>query len=129
MDNRLKLLKIFKKISAIAFGVSFLMALVLFAKIGTQYISPIKAKYIFIGAGAVAFFFNLLSFESSKHNPIFSFIFWLGSIVVFVGLVFLIFRWPYSMIILIGGLVILGTSFFVNPTKGNAKKDSDLLDN
>lgn len=130
MDNKKRLLDIFKKIAGVAFAVSFLMAIVLFGNIGREYISLITAKYVFIGAGAVALLFNFLSFEAGRHNPIFSFVYWAGSLVVFIGLVFFIMRWPFGMYILVSGLIVLGGSLLLSPQrKEESKKKDDLLDN
>ncbi len=129
MENKKRLLEIFKRIAGVAFAVSFLMAIVLFANIGREYISLITAKYVFIGAGAIALLFNLLSFESGKHNPLFSFVYWAGSLIVFTGLVFFIMRWPYAVYILVGGLIILGGSLLLSPNRKEVDKSSnDLLD-
>ena len=129
MDNRKQMLEIFKRIAGVAFALSFLMAIVLFADVGRQYISLITAKYTFISAGAVALLFNLLSFQSGKHNPIFSFVYWVGSLIVFTGLVFFIMRWPFGVYILTGGLVILGGSLLLSPNRKEKDKSSDdLLD-
>ncbi len=129
MDNRKQMLEIFKRIAGVAFALSFLMAIVLFADVGRQYISLITAKYTFISAGAVALLFNLLSFESGKHNPVFSFVYWVGSLIVFTGLVFFIMRWPFGVYILTGGLVILGGSLLLSPNRKEMDKSSDdLLD-
>ena len=129
MDNRKQMLEIFKRIAGVAFALSFLMAIVLFADVGRQYISLITAKYTFISAGAVALLFNLLSFESGKHNPVFSFVYWVGSLIVFTGLVFFIMRWPFGVYILTGGLVILGGSLLLSPNRKEIDKSSDdLLD-
>ena len=123
------MLEIFKRIAGVAFALSFLMAIVLFADVGRQYISLITAKYTFISAGAVALLFNLLSFESGKHNPVFSFVYWVGSLIVFTGLVFFIVRWPFGVYILTGGLVILGGSLLLSPNRKEMDKSSDdLLD-
>lgn len=129
MDNRKQMLEIFKRIAGVAFALSFLMAIVLFADVGRQYISLITAKYTFISAGAVALLFNLLSFQSGKHNPVFSFVYWVGSLIVFTGLVFFIMRWPFGVYILTGGLVILGGSLLLSPNRKEMDKSSDdLLD-
>lgn len=129
MVNRKQMLEIFKRIAGVAFALSFLMAIVLFADVGRQYISLITAKYTFISAGAVALLFNLLSFESGKHNPVFSFVYWVGSLIVFTGLVFFIMRWPFGVYILTGGLVILGGSLLLSPNRKEMDKSSDdLLD-
>ena len=121
------MLEIFKRIAGVAFALSFLMAIVLFADVGRQYISLITAKYTFFSAGAVALLFNLLSFESGKHNPVFSFVYWVGSLIVFTGLVFFIMRWPFGVYILTGGLVILGGSLLLSPNRKEMDKSSDNL--
>lgn len=118
-----------KKISGIAFGVAFIMAIVLFTGNGRSYISISSAKLIFIVSGAVGLFLNLLGFKSGKSNIVFSFLYWAGSLITFFGLIFLIMRWPYGYYIVISGMVVLGISFVV-PEKilEQGKNESDLLD-
>lgn len=118
-----------KKISGIAFGVAFIMAIVLFTGNGRSYISISSAKLIFIVSGAVGLFLNLLGFKSGKSNIVFSFLYWAGSLITFFGLIFLIMRWPYGYYIVISGMVVLGISFVV-PEKilDQGKNESDLLD-
>ena len=118
-----------KKIAGIAFGIAFLMAIVLFTGNGRSYISISTAKIIFIISGAVGLFMNLLSFRSGKNGSVFSFLYWAGSLVVFLGLIFLIMRWPYGYYIVIGGMSILGISFILPEKLVSPKKnDSELLD-
>ena len=129
MDNKAKLMDTFKKIAAVAFIVSFIMGAMLVGKMGASYLSPITAKYIFIGSGAIALFFNLLSFDTGKNNPIFNFIYWIGSIVVFGGLVSLMMRWPYAMYTVIAGIALLGVSFLISPERKPKENRTDILDN
>lgn len=120
---------ILKRIAAVCFAIAFLMAIVLFARVGTQYISMPTARIVFIVSGAIALVLNLFSFQSGKHNPTFNLVFWLGSIVLFVGLIFQFMYWPYSRYIIIGGLGITGISYFLGPTLITGKSDnSDVLD-
>ena len=80
-------------------------------------------------SGATALVLNLFSFQSSKHNPIFSFFYWTGSIVLFTGLVFQLMLWQYSNIIVLTGLGITGAYFFLTPELVEPKKDdSEILD-
>lgn len=116
-----------KRISGVAFAVAFLMGIVLFTGIGREYIPHQWAKYIFMFAGGVAIFLNLLNFQDSKHNPVFSFVYWTGTITTFVGLIFKIMHWPYFSIIFIAGLLLIGTSFFI-PSQKKEEKRSDILD-
>jgi hypothetical protein len=118
-----------KRISSICFAVAFLMAIVLFARVGTDYISLSTARIIFMISGASALVMNLFSFQSSKQNPVFTLVFWLGSIVLFVGLIFQFQHWPYHQIIVISGLAITGISFFLSPSllTGDST-NNDVLD-
>lgn len=118
-----------KRISSICFAIAFLMALLLFARVGTRYISMSTARVIFMISGASALILNLFSFQSSKHNPVFSLVFWLGSIVLFIGLIFQFQHWPYHQIIVISGLAITGISFFLSPSLLTGKpNNTDVLD-
>lgn len=118
-----------KKIAGVAFGIAFLMAIVLFTGNGRSYISIPVAKMIFIIAGAIGLFLNLLSFRTGKNGSVFSFLYWAGSLIVFLGLIFLLMHWPYGYYIVIAGMAVLGISFIV-PEKiiEQGKNDSDLLD-
>ncbi|PHR34170.1 MAG: hypothetical protein COA38_04355 [Fluviicola sp.] len=105
------------------------MAIVLFARVGTNYISISTARIIFMIAGASALVLNLFSFQSNKQNPVFTLVFWLGSVVLFVGLIFQFKHWPYHKVIVIVGLAITGISFFLSPSLLTGKSDtSDVLD-
>lgn len=118
-----------KKISGIAFGIAFLMAIVLFTGTGRNYISIPLAKTIFIITGAVGLFLNLLGFKSGKNNIVFNFLYWAGSLITFFGLIFLIMHWPYGYYIVISGMGVLGISFIV-PEKmiEQEKSNNDILD-
>lgn len=121
---------IMKRISSIAFAFAFLMAIVLFTGMGREIVPVSIAKYLFIIFGAIGLILNLVSFEQGKHSPIYNLVFWLSSILIFIGFVFRIQHWPYSTIILLVGITALGTTFFI-PTKKNdaQQKDENLLDN
>lgn len=118
-----------KRIAGVCFALAFLMAVVLFGGYGRQYISISTAKMIFLGAGALGLLLNLVSFQSGKHSPFFSFIYWAGSIILFTGLTFILMRWPYGFYIVVTGLVVLGLSFVLPESLVNAKeKDPNILD-
>lgn len=124
-----KQIQLLRRISSISFGIAFLMAIVLFAGYGRSMISPVTAKYIFIACGAVALLLNLLTFQGGKQNPIYNFVYWIGSLVLFTGLIFFVFRWPYAFYIIIAGLGLTGVSFFIPAEKPTEKnKDEQLLD-
>lgn len=121
---------IVKRISSVAFAIAFMAAIILFTGYGTKYISLTIAQNVFIGAGAIGILLNLVSFQQGKHAPMYSLLYWGSSIVLFIGLVFRIQHWPFSTYILIVGMVMLGSTFFI-PSKRTEtpEKDEELLDN
>lgn len=121
-------MKIVKNIAGIAFLLAFLMAIVIFGNVGTNYIDRSTARLIFMFSGAIGLLLNLISFQTGKHHPLFSFIYWAGSIVLFSGLIFIQFGLPYGNYILITGMLILGASFVVPTNDSDEKANDDLLD-
>jgi hypothetical protein len=120
---------ILKRIAGICFGVSFLMAIVLFTNIGIGIFPKSVAKIIFLIVGSIALLLNLLSFRFGKHDANFNFFYWLGSVIVFIGLIFLLMHWPFPYYVIIGGMTIVGFSFIYNPKIDGTNSDqSDLLD-
>ena len=120
---------ILKKIAGIAFAIAFLMAIVLFTDFGREYISFYTAKIIFMISGAVGLLLNLLSFQSGKHSTLFNFLYWAGSIVLFVGLTFLLSNLPYGYYVIITGIGIVGVSFILPESLIQPKNnDNDILD-
>ena len=119
-----------KKIAGISFALAFLMAIVLFTGFGGQYIGRPMARIFFMIFGALGLVLNLFSFQTGKHGPVFNFSYWIGSLVVFAGLTFQLMHWPYSKILMIAGIVLLGISFFLPESllKQNGNDSSDLLD-
>lgn len=120
----------FKRYSGIAFAIAFLMAIVLFAGVGRSYIPMGTAKLIFIISGAIGLVLNLLSFKTGKHGPLFNFLYWTGSIVLFIGLNFILLKYPYGFYIIVSGIFILGISFILPEKLAEPNnKNEDLLDN
>jgi len=130
MNDRNKLNQYLTRAAGIAFGISFLMALVLFGDIGRSIISAPIAKAVFIACGGIGLVLNVITFQSGKFHPLYNLFYWLGSTVVFIGLVFLLMHWPYAKWILIAGMLGVGASFFL-PKHLTEKpaEDSELLDN
>ncbi len=104
------------------------MAIVLFTGYGREFIPIYIAKILFLIFGAIAFILNLVSFKSGKHEKTFNLFYWIGSIVLFIGLSFKILHWPFSILILLIGGRILGISFLLPNKTKKVKKDSELLD-
>ena len=129
MDKQERFLKLLKTIGGVAFMISFALALVIFGGMGRSFIDVRTARILFIGFGGLGLILNLVTYQTGKYHPLYNLTYWSGAIVTFVGLLFFFMHWPYGRYILIGGLLVLGVSFFlpkkwVDPRGGN----SDLLD-
>jgi len=119
---------ILKRIAAVCFAISFLMAIVLFTRTGVEYIPLKVAKPIFLICGALGLLFNLLAFRTGKNSPGFNLMYWLGSIIIFIGLAFILMHWPYGYYIVILGMGVIGLSFFFKPNLDEEDQPNDLLD-
>lgn len=129
MDDRAQITRILKGASAIAFALAFVMALNLFGEIGRSLIPLETARMIFIACGGIALVLNLITFQSGRFHPIYNLFYWMGSIVVFLGLVSMLMDWPYAKIILVAGMLIVGASFFLPKSLSEKKPvNSDILD-
>ena len=119
---------IFKKIAGLCFGLAFLSAIVLFTGIGNEFISMKLARAIFMMSGGAGLVLNLVAFRYGKHDPEFNLLYWLGSVVIFIGLILMMMNWSLASYIVIAGAAITGFSFVYSPTLKNENDDSDLLD-
>lgn len=130
MDNQTKLYKSIKTVAGLAFAIAFLMAVIIFGNIGRTYIAVPTAKIIFISTGGVALVLNLITFQAGKFHPIYNLTYWLGSTIIFVGLIFNIMHWPYAIYILMAGMLGVAISFFLPKSMIEKQpQDSELLDN
>lgn len=118
----------FKNIAAICFAISFAMMILMY--VHSSLIPFFIAKKLFLFCGIIALFFNLLSYKDEKNKEDFNLLFWIGTIILFLGLYFKIAHWPFSMKIIFVGITVTGISFFYSPNLKNKKSESsDILDN
>lgn len=121
---------IFQRIASVCFGLAFLMAIVMYTRVGSQYISISTARILFLSLGGIGLLLNLLTYKLGKGDSNFNFFYWIGSVILFIGLTFMSLHRSYGFYIVIAGMVILGISFFYTP-KIDDDDDSaknDLLD-
>jgi hypothetical protein len=118
---------IFKRIASICFAIAFILAVAVFTTYFSGIISRGNARVGIIIFGGLALLMNLLSFryDSKSDNNI---IFWVGSVIIFVGLILKMQRNSINQVIIIIGMLIVALSYFYNPLKEESKND-DLLDN
>jgi len=119
---------IFKRIGSVCFAFAFLLAIIVMTGYGSDIISKSMARMGIILFGAIALLMNLLSFRYDPQAEGNNLIFWIGSAIIFVGLIFKMQHYPFNQIILIVGLGVAGLSFFYNPFKKESNQDDELLD-
>lgn len=121
--------EILKRIAGFSFGIAFLMAILLFGGLRQNVISMSTARIIFMICGGIGLLFNLITFQSGKNSMLFNFLYWIGSIILFVGLIFLQMHWPFGFQIILGGIITLGLSFVLPSSLVNKEdKNEELLD-
>jgi len=119
---------IFKKIAGFCFGLAFLAAIILFTGIGSSFISLSIARILFMVFGGAGLVFNLVAFRFGKHDPEFNLIYWLGSVIIFIGLILMMMHWSAALYIVIIGAAITGFSFIYTPNLFKEDESDDLLD-
>ncbi len=83
--------------------------------------------FLFLGGGGLLI--NFLSFQlNNKEHPAINFIFWLGALTLFAGLVFKIMHWPYQKILIISGIVFLTASYFGRSIIKKSPDENEPLD-
>lgn len=123
------------KISSLAFFISLLSLTLIVMGYNPFFISYSTLFYVgVVSFGLIGFILSILSnfFDvdrSKKKNKIQTFIFYIGMILVFMGIVFHLMHWPYTTILLGVGLIVSLLSFFIHGDFNQHEKDEDILDN
>lgn len=120
---------IFKRIGAICFAMAFILAIGVFTNYFSAFITKPQAKMGIIIFGGIALLMNLLAFRYDPNSESNNLVFWLGTVIIFIGLIFKIQNRHYDQYVLIAGIFVVALSYFFNPFKKSEEKDDDLLDN
>ncbi|MBU3659396.1 MAG: hypothetical protein FGM14_05990 [Flavobacteriales bacterium] len=123
-------MELVKKIAGICFALSFICMALLFVKSSFVYDYRSQLKTAFLIFGALAMVFNLISYNNTKQgNTLFNFLFWVGAILIFFGIIFKMFHYPFQNILIFCGLFLSATSIIISKFyKERKKNDSDLVD-
>lgn len=123
-------MEVIKKIAGLCFAFSFICMALLFVKSTTisEYRNHLKTAFLIFGA--LGMVFNLISYKNSKNgNTLFNFLFWVGAILIFFGIIFKMFHYPFHTLLIFAGLFISASSFIISKFyKEEKKDDSDLVD-
>lgn len=117
-----------KVIAGFSYAISFLIAAALFS--GYNFGFPaFRLAELFLLLGGLGFGLNLLSYKNDKMgNPLANLAFWLGALLIFIGLVFKMLFWPNALWIMIAGAIVMGISLFIYRKKPTSINDQDVLD-
>lgn len=115
-----------KTISNLLFAVAFICAAMMLTNRVYGYRSLFQL--IFLVSGALALIISLISSRLDAYREDFNVIFWIGNVIVFIGLVLRNYSawWIY---VFIGGMAITALSYFIDPfSRKKNEQDDDLLD-
>ena len=84
--------------------------------------------YVFGGAGLLLSLLQFRFIPEEKWED-FNLLFWIGSLVIFIGFVIQTLHLRYATYILIAGFAVTGFSFFVNPFRKDKDEEDNILDN
>jgi hypothetical protein len=123
------LAKQLKNISTICYIIGMVCAVLLYSQNTFGITNSIRIGfYVFGGLGLLLSLLQFRFIPEDKWEE-FNLLFWIGSLVVFIGFVTQTMRLNYSSYILILGLAITGISYFINPFKRDKDEEDELLDN
>jgi hypothetical protein len=122
-------MKWIKLICGIAYAVSFVVAALLFLEYNIG-LNPDKSIYLFVGLGAAGFILNLVSFSKDKHgNPKANLLYWLGSLLIFIGLSARIMQYPFSIeLIILGAIIAFFSILRYKKRIAEESQNDDILD-
>lgn len=121
---------IYKRIASICFALAFFSAIGVFTDYFSDYVSKGEAKFGVLIFGAVAFLMNLLAFRTDESSTSsYNLLFWIGTIILFVGLIAKMQNFSFSFYIIILGILTVGLSYVYNPFNKKEDDSDDLLDN
>lgn len=115
-----------KQISNLLFAVAFVGALLMLTDRTYGYRTLIQS--IFYLTGACALILSLVASRMDSYKDDFNVLFWIGSLIVFIGLILKTYYLPFHTYVTIGGMGISALSFFVNPFQSKRDTDDELLD-
>lgn len=116
-----------KSISYFIYLIAFGCGVLLLTNRTFGYGTAIRMSFYIFGAIAL-----LISFINSKMNADkseFNILFWMGSLILFIGLVLKTLHLQFYLYVVILGMAFTAISYFFNPNGISGKKDDSLLDN
>lgn len=117
-----------KLVSNLLFALSFLLAILLFTH--TTFGHRLLIRGVFLASGGIALLLSLIATRiPGADKTDFNLLFWIGSLLMYIGFVMRFEFIPGAEIPLIGGLAVSAISNFYQPFQAKKDKNDDLLDN
>jgi len=120
-----------RKLSFLLFALAFISATAYMLRFRFFFEYRAITYWGFLIFGGLGLLTNFLGFQTSrKDHPVTNFIFWLGAMLLFFGLISKIMHYPYQMFLVVSGIFVVaisfGTKFFLK--RDGQEKGNDLLD-
>lgn len=115
-----------KQISNLSFGISFICAI--FMLTDRTYGFRSQIHIVFFITGALGLILSLVASRLDSYKDDFNVLFWLGNLILFIGLVLKTYYLPYSTVMMLVGMAISFLSYFFNPFDNKPEADDELLD-
>lgn len=118
-----------KSVSTILFFAGFLCAILLITHKTFGFDAVLKIGF-YVGGGLGLILNLYLARPGQPEAKDFNLLFWIGTVLIYLGLLFRLLYLPFDTYIIIGGVGVTGVSYFYNPFAQDSEADNEeLLDN
>lgn len=115
-----------KQLSNLLFTFSFVCALLMLLNKTYGYRDAVQIA--FLVSGGIALILGLVTSRMEAYKGDFNVLFWIGSLIMFIGFLMKMYYYPNSSYLLIGGMAISAIANFYNPFQSSKDRDDELLD-
>ncbi|MBI3239146.1 MAG: hypothetical protein HYZ43_09950 [Flavobacteriia bacterium] len=115
-----------KQLSNLLFAFSFICALLMLIDKTFGYRMAIQTA--FLVSGGIALILGLVTSRMEAYKDDFNVLFWLGSLIMFIGFMMKMYYFPESTYVLIAGMAISAIANFYNPFQSSKDREDELLD-
>lgn len=115
-----------KQLSNLLFAFSFVCALLMLLDKTYGYREAVQIA--FLVSGGIALILGLVTSRMEAYKGDFNVLFWIGSLIMFIGFLMKMYYYPNSSYLLIGGMAISAIANFYNPFQSSKDRDDELLD-
>ncbi len=82
----------------------------------------------FLVSGGIALILGLVTSRMEAYKGDFNVLFWLGSLIMFIGFMMKMYYFRESTYVLIAGMAISAIANFYNPFQSSKDREDELLD-